>query len=51
LFIFSKSLEQNVYQEFKKLYEKLLNKVGKEIAYILNNCKELISLDDCEPNN
>jgi hypothetical protein len=51
LFIFSKSLKQDVYQEFKKLYEKLSNKEGKEIAYFLNNCEELISLDDCKPNS
>ena len=51
LYIFSKSLDQAVYQELNKLYEKLTNKEGKEIAYFFSNCEELIQLDDCEPNS
>ena len=46
LYIFSKSLDQAVYQELNKLYEKLTNKEGKEIAYFFSNCEELIQLDD-----
>jgi type IV secretory pathway VirB4 component len=51
LYIFSKSMEQCVYQDLKKLYAQLSKKKGEEIAYFFNSCEELISLDDCEPNS
>jgi len=51
LYIFSKSLEQDIYQNLKKAYEKLSVKEDREIAYFLNNCEELILNDECEPNS
>ena len=51
LYIFSKTLEQDAYQKLRKDYEILSAEEGKEIAYFFNNCEELISVDDCEPNS
>ena len=51
LYIFSKSLEQHIYQELKKEYEKLSAEEDTEIAYFFNSCEELISVDECEPNS
>jgi len=48
---FSKSLEQHIYQELKAEYEKLSAVEDAEIAYFFNSCEELISFDECEPNN
>ena len=45
LYIFSKSLEQNIYQELKKEYDKLAAaEEDAEIAYFFNSCEELISV-------
>ena len=46
---FSKSLEQQIYQELKKEYEKLSAEEHTEIAYSSKSCKELISFAECEP--
>jgi len=51
LYIFSKSLEQDIYQKLKAGYEKLSAEEDVEIAYFFNSCEELISLDECEPNS
>jgi hypothetical protein len=47
LYIFSKYLEQDVYQIFRKEYEKLLAEKDEEIPYF---SEELISIDECEPH-
>ena len=51
LYIFLKSLEQDIYQNLKKAYEKLSFKEDTEIAYFFNSCEELITIDECEPNS
>ena len=51
LYIFSKSLEQDIYQNLKKAYEKLSAKEDTEIAYFFNSCEELILIDECERNS
>ena len=51
LYIFSKSLQQNIYQNLKKAYEKLSVKEDTEIAYFFNNSEELISIAEREPNS
>lgn len=48
LYIFSKSLDQNVYQVLRSTYEKISVKDGVEIAQFFSNCDELITLDACE---
>jgi len=45
LYIFSKSLEQDVYQELKDLYEELSDDKVMQIAHFFNSCEELISVD------
>jgi len=51
LYIFSKSIDQNIYQGLKKDYDKLSAKEDVEIAYFFNNCEELIPIDECKPNS
>ena len=48
LYIFSKSLEQDIYKELKAAYDELLGEEDMEIAYFFNSCEELISVDECE---
>lgn len=50
-YVFSKSLEQKVYKGLRKAYEKLTDKIGKEIAHFYSSCDELIGLDECQPNS
>ena len=51
LYIFSKSIEQEVYKDLKKVYDKLAAQEGEEIAHFYNNCEDIISVDECEPNS
>ena len=51
LYIFSKTLEKDVYQELKVLYEELSDDKDMQIAHFFNRCEELISVLDCEPNS
>jgi len=51
LYIFSKSIEQDAYKDFKKAYDKLADKEDAEIAHFYGNCEDLISVDECEPNS
>ena len=51
LYMFTKSLEQNAYQNLKKTYEKLSFQENTEIAHFYSNCEDLISVDECEPNS
>ena len=51
MYIFSKSLEQDVYQELKVLYKKLSDDKIMQISYFFNSFEELISVDDCETNS
>jgi GTPase SAR1 family protein len=51
LYIFSKSLEQEVYKGLKIICNKLPNEGNEEIAHFYNNCEDIISVDECEPNN
>ena len=51
LYIFSKSLEQDVYQELKKACEKLSVEEDIHMAHFFNSSEELILVDDCEPNS
>jgi len=51
LYIFSKSIEQDAYKEFKKAYYKLGDKDDEEIAHFYSNCEDLISVNECEPNS
>ena len=50
LYIFSKSIEQDAYNELKKAFDKLADKENAEIAYFYSNCEGLISVE-CEPNS
>lgn len=49
LYIFSQSIDQSIYQELKKDYDKLSAKEDVEIAYFFNSFEELISVDECSP--
>ena len=51
MYIFSKSIDRDIYQGLKKDYYKLSAKEDVEIAYLFNNCEELISVDECNPNS
>ena len=51
LYIFSKSIEQEVYKDLKKVYDKLSVEEGEEIAHFYNNCEDIIPVDECEPNS
>jgi hypothetical protein len=52
LYIFFKSLEQHIYQELRKAYDKLSGtEEDGEIAYFFNSCDDLISVDEYEPNS
>jgi len=51
LHIFSKSLEQDIYQGLKNTYEKLSVQENKEIAHFFNKCEELISVNEGEPDS
>jgi predicted AAA+ superfamily ATPase len=44
LYIFSKSLDQKVYQILKKDYDKLSAEEDTEIAHFFGSCEELISV-------
>ena len=51
LYIFTKPLEQNAHQNLKKAYEELSVKEDTEIAHFLNNCEDLIPVNECETNS
>ena len=51
LYVFSKTLKQNIYQNLKDMYEIISFEENTEIAHFFNSCEELISLDECEPNS
>jgi len=51
LYIFAKTVEQDIYQNLKKAYEKLSVQESTITAHFFNNCEELISVDECEPNS
>jgi len=51
LYIFSKSIEQEVYKDLKKVYDKLSAEEVEEIAHFYKNCEDIISVDECEPNS
>lgn len=51
IYIFSKSLDQNVYKVLKEKYESIEYTEGVQIAYFFSNCEELVSLDECQPNS
>lgn len=44
-------MDQDVYEELKKEYEKISVEEGEQIAHFFNSCKELILIDDCKPNS
>jgi hypothetical protein len=48
---FSKTLEQDIYQELKKVYAKLTADEDTQVAYFFCSREELISFDECEPNS
>ena len=51
LYVFTKSLEQKSYQILKGLYESIELKEGSKIAHFYNNCEDIISVEECEPNS
>lgn len=51
LYVFSRSIEQPAYQQLRKHYSRVENKLGKKIAHLFSTCEELVPLDDCEPNS
>jgi predicted GTPase len=51
LYIFSKSLDQNMYRILKMEYDKLSAKKDTEIAHFFSSCEELISVEECKPNS
>lgn len=51
LYIFTKSLEQVVYQKLKEIYQKIELSEGVKIAHFFGNCEEIISVDDCSSNS
>jgi len=51
LYIFSRSIEEEVYKDLKKVYDKLSVEESEEIAHFYNNCEDIIPVDECEPNS
>ena len=51
LYIFSKSLDQPMYQNLKENYAKLLSLENIEIAYFFDKCEDLIAVDECKNNS
>lgn len=51
LYIFSKSLNQPLYQELLDRYRSVENEVGQEICFSFANCEDIISVDDCHPHS
>lgn len=51
LYIFSKSIDQPAYETLKNMYNDIQEELGEEIAYFYNNCEDIISVDECEPNS
>lgn len=51
LYIFTKSLEQMVYQKLEDIYKSIELTENDKIAHFFNNCEEIISVDDCSPNS
>ena len=48
LYIFTKNIEQPIYEGMKEIFVNLKNEIYKEV-YITN--EEIISVDDCKPNS
>jgi GTPase SAR1 family protein len=51
LYIFSKSIEQEVYRDLKRMYDKLSVEEDAEIARFYKNCEDIIRIDECEPSS
>ena len=51
LYIFSNSIEQVGYKELKKIYHKLADEVGEEVAHFYGSCEDIIPIDECEPDS
>ena len=49
LYIFTNSIEQAGYKELKKIYDKLADEVGEEVAHFYGSCEDIIPIDECEP--
>ena len=51
LYIFSKSIDQLVYTELKKMYESIEEDLNEEITFFYDNCEDIVSVDDCDSNS
>lgn len=51
LYVFSKSLEQPLYQDLLKRYRRVEQNVNEEICFFYDNSEELVSVDDCNPDS
>ena len=51
LLLFSKSIEQDAYKELKRAFNKLEAEEDVEVARFYDDCENLISVDECEPNS
>lgn len=51
LYIFTKSIDQEVYQKLQEIYSLCEIELGKKIAFFFSNCEEIISVDECKSNS
>lgn len=51
LYVFSKSFEQDNYQDLMDVFNDVEASLKKKIAYFYSSCDEIIPLSECKPNS